>query len=98
VATAVRQPRLIDRLLLSTSYVILIAVVVFGVFWLGFQFNDQSHQRCKLAKVQLEVITSVYISFRNQVGANPNDPEIVKLLNDANKTLMEECKLEVPFR
>jgi hypothetical protein len=81
-----RHPAL-DRALLIGSYVILVAVVVFGAFYVPHEFNKSHDEQCAIAEAFVDLVAANLTFVANPAGRE----QAVRLTNEAIDKLNDTC-------
>lgn len=78
--------------LLVASYVILVALVVAGLFFVDRQFDDAHDNECQIAYAQVTV-TAVDVGLA--LGVDPPTPGEVAAVNAAIERLNDACGFDI---
>lgn len=80
--------------LLVLSYVLLVAVVSFGAFWIRQQFDKAEQDRCEMLVVQIQLTAAEVLTLK---AANPPLPaDVQSVVDDHIGQIREHVKQVCP--
>lgn len=80
--------------LLVAAYVILVAIVAFGGYWIDHEFELAHDDQCQVAHAQVEVAAVQLSATLRGQDAPPNGS--IRIVNDAVRRLNDACDLDLP--
>lgn len=80
-----------DRVMLAVAYVLLVAVVVFGAWWLQAEAEKAQRARCEVANLEFGLAT-LTVAGLSQEQIDVQDGAVLDILEKAAEATVDICE------